>query len=75
MIFDGTTKDNENIWLYFRSMGKIFRIAAITETDEEANAFTKRKNRFQDQYGVIGETAEGYNVIAELMGEKIITKR
>jgi len=73
MIFDGTLKNNSNQWLYYRSMGKIFRVVGIAEDDEEANAFSARKSDWPHQYGVIGVTAEGYPVIAQLLGEKIKT--
>jgi hypothetical protein len=71
MIFDSTTKKNENHRLYYRSMGKIFRVIGIAENDDEANRFCARKDNWPNQHGVIGVTGEGHVVIAEFHGEKI----
>lgn len=54
--------------LYYRSMGKIFRVVAIAETDDEANEFLASRDR--EQIGVIGVLGD-MPVIAEFHGEKI----
>lgn len=56
--------------LYYRSMGKIFRVVCIAHTDEQANDFMRRV----PNCGVIGVLGDAV-VVAEIHGEKITTKR
>ena len=54
--------------LYYRSMGKFFRVVAICNNDKEANQYLEKHNR--EAVGVIGVVG-GHPVIAECNEEKI----
>lgn len=66
LLFNSKAKGNENHLLYYRSMGKTFRVIAIADNVEAANKFCE-KNR---DCGVIGEP-DGKPIIAEYYGEKL----
>ncbi len=54
--------------LYYRSMGKFFRVIAICKSDEEANQYLEKYNR--EEIGVIGVIGS-HPVIAEFNEGKI----
>jgi len=62
------TKSNEKERLYYRSMGKIFRVVAIVENAEEDAAYCKA----HPDVVLIGHLGS-YRVLAECYGEKIRT--
>jgi UDP-N-acetylglucosamine pyrophosphorylase len=51
-----------NIHVYCKSMGKLFRVSYIAKTTEDANKFMKNHN----DCGVIAEDKNGLIYIAEL---------
>lgn len=61
-------KEPEIHSLYYRSMGKFFRVVAICNNDKEANRYLEKQNR--EAIGVIGVLG-GHPVIAECNEEKI----
>jgi hypothetical protein len=57
-----TAKDSEQLWIY--SMGKRFRVRAITDTDAEANAFMERHRESTliacfGPFNIVANTYEG----------------
>ena len=68
MIFDAGGKGFEMHSLYYRSMGKLFRVVAICDSDEEANQYLEKYNR--EAIGVIGVLGK-YPVIAECNEERM----
>lgn len=70
LLFNSTNKKHSEHKLYYRSMGKIFRVRAICDTVDEANKFCEQ----HDSTGVIGELGENI-IIADLYGEKITTEK
>ena len=71
LLFNARAPGCEQHQLYYRSMGKIFRVVAIAVDDDAANHFLAAKDR--ESIGVIGVIGE-MPVIAEFHGEKIVTK-
>ena len=67
MIYQKTNA-NDEAYLYYRAMGKIFRVVGIAESDEEANEYCAR----HEDVGVIGLLGN-LVILAEHDGEKIRT--
>lgn len=61
-------KEPEKHSLYYRSMGKFFRVVAICDNDEEANQYLKKQKG--KELGVIGVIGN-HPVIAECNEEKL----
>ena len=62
-----TTKITNNLSIFCKSMGKIFKIRHIARTDEEANTYCERNS----DVGVIVEDNNGLIYIADLYQIKV----